>query len=683
MDDNRVVIIDKKEVPIEDEANLLELIRKAKIDLPTFCYHSELSVYGACRLCMVQVEGMGLVPACSTPPSPGMEVRTNTEEIRKMRRIIVELLLANHSQNCPTCQKSTTCQLQALARRLGITKIRFRNQNRNAPVDCSSPSLIRDPNKCVLCGDCVRICSEVQSVGAIDFAYRGTETVVIPSFGKDLDKVECVNCGQCARVCPTGALTPRSEVDEVWKVLHDPSKIVIASVAPAVRVAMGEMFGLEPGVTTTGQIAAALKAIGFSKVFDTSFTADLTVLEESNEFISRVEKGENIPQFTSCCPAWVKFVEQYYPEFISHLSSCRSPQQMFGSLAKDILTADVNVKRRDLIVVSIMPCTAKKFEARRDEFTRDGVPDVDYVLTTQELGRMIEEAGLHFRDLGPESFNLPFGFKTGAGVIFGNSGGVSEAVLRYVTERLTDERRENYEFKAVRGDNGIREAVLKVKNTEVRLAIVSGLGNARTVLEKIKSGEARYDLIEVMACPGGCIGGAGQPVSKDPAVRQKRTKGIYENDRMLELHKSQQNPYVIELYSDFLGQVGGHKAHELLHTGYKSRKRISDSGLALTGDGSDSSLEVSVCFGTSCFLRGSQKLFHDILEYIRTHNLNDAVNVSASFCFEKCDRGPTVRIGETVLEKCTIDMAIEAIGRSTYKNPRYLQRAEEAEATRI
>jgi NADH-quinone oxidoreductase subunit G len=360
-------------------------------------------------------------------------------------------------------------------------------------------------------------------------------------------------------------------------------------------------------------------------------------------------------------------VEQYYPEFVNHLSSCRSPQQMFGSLAKDTLPASAKIKREDVIVVSIMPCTAKKFEARRDEFVHDGVRDVDYVLTTQELGRMIEEAGLHFKDLGPESFDLPFGFKTGAGVIFGNSGGVSEAVLRYATERLTGERKENYEFKAVRGDNGIREAALTVNGLEIRLAVVSGLGNARKILEKIKSGEARYDLVEVMACPGGCIGGAGQPVSNDPAVRQKRTKGIYENDRMLELHKSQQNPYVTELYEDLLGEVGGHKAHELLHTGYKSRKRISDSGLALSDASSDSRLEVNVCFGTSCFLKGSQKLFHDILGYIRTIGLDDQVNVSASFCFEKCDRGPTVRIGEMVIEKCTIEKVMEAIRRSSYK----------------
>ena len=507
-----VVYIDNKEISIENEQNLLELVRKARIDLPTFCYHSELSIYGACRLCMVQVEGMGLVPACSTPPAPDMKVSTNTEEIRKMRRIIVELLLANHSQNCPTCQKSTTCQLQALAKRFGITKVRFKNQLKEMPLDESSPSIVRDPNKCVLCGDCVRICSEVQGVGAIDFAYRGAQTVVIPSFGKALDKVECVNCGQCVRVCPTGALTPKSEVDDVWADIHNPSRVVVAQVAPAVRVAVGEMFGLPPGTTTTGQIAAALRAIGFDKIYDTSFTADLTVLEEGNEFIKRVTAGDRIPQFTSCCPAWVKFVEQYYPEFVDHLSSCRSPQQMFGALAKEMLSSELNVKREDVIVVSIMPCTAKKFEAKRPEFERDGVRDVDHVLTTQEFGRMIEEAGLNFRELGLESFDLPFGFKTGAGVIFGNSGGVSEAVLRYVTERLTDQRLDSYEFASVRGEDGLREAKLTVAGKTFTLAVVSGLGNTRRVLEKIKSGETHYDLVEVMACPGGCVGGAGQPV---------------------------------------------------------------------------------------------------------------------------------------------------------------------------
>ncbi len=660
MNEERYLTIDRKKVSLGDEKNLLELIRRTGIDLPTFCYHSELSVYGACRLCMVEVAGTGLVPACSTPPAEGMTVSTNTEEARKMRKIIVELLLANHSESCPTCPKSATCQLQSLARRLGISKVRFKKQDRDMPIDTSSPSLVRDPNKCVLCGDCVRVCSEVQSVGAIDFAYRGAQTMVVPSFGKTLDRVECVNCGQCARICPTGALTPRSEVEEVWKALHDPKKTVVAQVAPAVRVALGEMFGIEPGVTTTGQISAALRAIGFDMVFDTSFTADLTVIEESNEFIKRVEANERMPQFTSCCPAWVKFVEQYYPEFISHLSTCRSPQQMFGTLCKEFLSGSSALSREEIVVVSIMPCTAKKFEAKRPEFVGE-TPDVDHVLTTQELGGMIEEAGLHFRDLEPEAFDMPFGFKTGAGVIFGNSGGVSEAILRYITEHLTEEKRENYQFTSVRGEDGIREATLRVKDRELLLAVVSGLGNARKVIEKIKSGEARYDLVEVMACPGGCIGGAGQPGSKDLTVYKKRTKGIYDNDRMLELHKSQENPYVREMYRTILGEVGSDAAHRLLHTRYKSRKRIADEDVSLSGFNGDATLDVNICVGTSCFLRGSQKLLHAILDYLKVNGREKSVNVSASFCFEKCDRGPTVRVGTLVMERCTAEAVISTI----------------------
>ncbi len=661
MKETAFITIDHKDVPLESEKNLLELIRKAGIELPTFCYHSELSIYGACRLCMVEVEGMGLVPACSTPPSPNMTIKTNTEEIRKMRKIIVELLLANHSQNCHTCQKSATCQLLALARRLGVTKIRFKNQSMNLPVDESSPSITRDPNKCVLCGDCVRICSEVQTVGAIDFAYRGAKTVVIPSFGKDLAKVECVDCGQCARVCPTGALMPKSEVDDVWREIHNPHKVVMAQIAPAVRIAIGELFGLEPGRITSGQIVAALRAIGFKRVFDTSFTADLTVIEEANEFIRRIQKNENLPQFTSCCPAWVKFAEQYYPELVPHISSCRSPQQMFGALAKDMLSAQLNVKKEDIVVVSIMPCTAKKFEAKRPEFSHDGIKDVDFVLTTQELGRMIEEAGINFNELGPESFNLPFGFKTGAGVIFGNSGGVSEAVVRYLSEKLTGEKKENYEYRSLRGESGIREIKLSIGERDYSLAIVSGLGNARRIIERIKTGEGHYDFVEVMACPGGCIGGAGQPVYTHMMVRQKRTKGLYENDRMLELHKSQDNPYIQELYDTYLGEIGSPKAHELLHTHYRSRKRIADEDMYISYSDRAESLEINVCFGTSCFIKGSQKILRGILDYINANGLKNKINVSASFCFEACDRGPVIRVGEQVIEQCTIEKAKDAI----------------------
>ena len=355
----KTLTIDGLEVPIAGERNLLELIRKADIDLPTFCYHSDLSVYGACRLCIVDVEGRGIQGACSTPPEPGLKVRTQTQEIREIRRITIELLLANHDQQCPTCLKSNACQLKSVARRLGVDRIRFKRVHEPEPLDTSSVSLLRDPNKCILCGDCVRFCAEVQSVGAIDFAYRGHDAAVLPAFGQGLGEGECINCGQCAAVCTTGALTPRPEIEEVWRDLHDPTKFVIAQVAPAVRVALGEEFGLEPGVATSGQLVAALKRLGFDRVYDTSFSADLTVVEEANEFLKRKTKGEKLPQFTSCCPGWVKFAEQYFPDLLPNLSSCKSPQQMLGALCKELLPEELGIAARDLVVVSIMPCTAK------------------------------------------------------------------------------------------------------------------------------------------------------------------------------------------------------------------------------------------------------------------------------------------------------------------------------------
>lgn len=669
MKNAQTLFINNMEIPIEGERNLLEVIRKAKVELPTFCYHSEISIYGACRLCMVEVEGRGLLPACSTLPEAGLRVRTHTAEIRSMRKIIVELLLANHSSNCPTCPKGADCQLQNLARRLGITKVRFKSQESHYPLDTSSPALQRDPNKCILCGDCVRVCEEIQSVGAIDFAYRGSQAMVLPCFGKNLNNVECVFCGQCSRVCPTGALMPKSNINEVWEALHDPTKLVVAQIAPAVRISIGEDFGLSPGITTTGQIISALRILGFDKIYDTSFTADLTVIEETSEFIKRLEKKERLPQFTSCCPAWVKFVEQYYPEMIPHLSTCRSPQQMFGSLCKEILASKIGIAKKDLVVVSIMPCTAKKFEATRPEFNQDGVPDVDFVITTQELARMIKETGLQFNKLEPDSFDLPFGFKTGAGVIFGNSGGVTEAVLRYASEKISGKKAENYEFTAVRGDKGIREVTATVDGIELKLAVVSGLGNARQLLDSIKSGREHYDLVEVMSCPGGCIGGAGQPIPKDLTLptRLSRTRGLYENDKMLQLHKSQDNPYLAEIYESLLGFPGSSTAHNLLHTHYNSRQRIKTQDSPEESAIEDKRLEISVCFGTGCFIKGSQKILKELLEYIRVNDLEELVQVKASFCFEKCDRGPVVRVGNEIIEKCTFEKVKDALLRSMLK----------------
>ena len=567
----RTLTIDGLEVPINGARNLLELIRKADIDLPTFCYHSELSVYGACRLCLVDIEGRGIQGACSTPPEPGLKVRTQTQELREIRRISIELLLANHDQQCPTCLKSSSCQLRDVARRLGVQQVRFKPVHEPHPIDQSSIALVRDPNKCILCGDCVRFCAEIQSVGAIDFAYRGHDAAVLPAFGRGLGEGECINCGQCAVVCTTGALAPRPEIEQVWAALNDRTKYVVAQVAPAVRVALGEQFGLEPGAASSGQLVAALKRLGFDRVYDTSYAADLTVVEEAGEFLQRKARGEKLPQFTSCCPGWVKFAEQYFPDLLPHLSSCKSPQQMLGALCKETLPAELGFDRKNIVVVAIMPCTAKKFEAKRPEFARDGSPDVDHVLTTQELARMIEEGGLRYTKLRPESYDMPMGFKTGAGVIFGNSGGVSEAVLRYAAEKVSGEKLRSPDFHAVRGEDGMRLATIEIGDVTLKLAVVHGLKNARTLAEKVRKGKTGLDLIEVMACPGGCIGGAGQPLTRDPEARRQRTRGLYDVDKNLDLHKSQENHFVADCYQRHLGEVGGEKAHHLLHTHYTNR----------------------------------------------------------------------------------------------------------------
>ncbi|MFH0753541.1 MAG: NADH-dependent [FeFe] hydrogenase, group A6 [Candidatus Omnitrophota bacterium] len=667
MNTGKFINIDGREVAFTDEKNLLEVIRKANIDIPTFCYVSELSVYGACRMCTVEVEGKGLTTSCSLPPEPGMRVRTNTDSVRQIRKIALELILANHESECPTCTKNTSCKLQDLSKRMGITKVRFRSVKKTAPVDHSAV-IVRNPNKCILCGDCVRMCSQVQGIGAIDFAYRGHEVVVQPAYGKSLEEVQCVYCGQCVRVCPTGALTPRSEVKEVWKSLDDKNKTVIVQIAPAVRVALGEAFGLAAGELTTGQIVAALKMMGFKKVFDTCFAADLTILEEGHEFIHRLTHAGTLPMFTSCCPGWVKYVEQHHPDMLGNLSSCRSPQQMFGAVAKNVMASEWGIKKEDMTVVSIMPCTAKKFEAKRPEFMEHGMADVDHVITTQELAQMINEYGIQFRHLQPEALDMPMGFKTGAGVIFGNTGGVTEAVLRFVYEKVEGKPLDNCDFHQVRGESGMRSAEVVLGGKTFKLAVVHSLANARSLLEKIRKGECMYHFIEVMSCPGGCVNGAGQPINFELDYKKKRTQGLYEADKMLQLHKSQDNPYIKELYVRKLDFPGSDRAHHLLHTRYNARRRMKGRSMVIVNGGHENKLEIRVCVGTSCYLRGAQDLLHHLAKYISDKGWQERVLVKATFCFEKCNKGPTVKIGEAVIVHCdfakataAIDKAVEAL----------------------
>ncbi len=663
----KALTVDGKTVTFNGERNLLEVIRKANIDMPTFCYYSELSTYGACRLCLVDVEGRGLNTSCSIQPEPGLVVKTNTAQLRSIRKFTIELLLASYEHDCTTCTKSTACKLQELAKRLGVTKVRFNRGENKLPIDESSLALTRDPNKCILCGDCVRACEEIQGIGAIDFAFRGADSRVVPAFGRGLSKVDCVDCGQCSRVCPTGAIVPRSEVDSVWRELDNPNKTVVVHFAPAVRVAIGEEFGMPAGTVLPGQIVSALRSLGFDKVYDTSFTADLTIMEEGTEFIGRVTNGGVFPMFTSCCPAWVKYTEQYHPEMIPNLSSCRSPQGMFGSLAKKYLPQLLGKDAKDIVVVSIMPCTAKKVEARRPEFNTDGMRENDYVLTTQEFALMIKQAGVRFQELSPEAFDLPFGYKTGAGVIFGNSGGVTEAALRYIVEAVDNKPLANVDFYDVRGEEGLREAELTVGGNNVRIAVVHGLKNAKRIIKDIQDGKKQYHFIEVMSCPGGCIGGAGQPVYFNPDTRKERTKGLYEADKMLQHHKSQDNPYITELYKDFLGDIGGHKAHDTLHTHYHNRKRISEDGMAILG-GDGSKLSINICVGTNCFVKGSQEILKNVLNYIDEKGISDFVEVKANFCMENCDKGPSVSIGNTLYSKADYQSVIKELDAQLEKH---------------
>ena len=549
--------INGQTVQAPKNATILEAARSAGIHIPTLCYHSELAPEGACRLCVVEATGARtLVASCVYPVAEGMVVKTNTDKVRAARRMVVELLLANHPKDCLACQKSGDCELQNIAADLGLRKIRFEGGARKAhTIDASNPCLVRDQEKCILCGRCIRVCRDVQGMSVYSFAERGFDTIVSTAFEQDLGKVECSYCGQCASVCPTGAIVEKDDTEKVWSAINDPDKIVIVQTAPAVRVALGEELGME----------------GFDKIFDTNFSADLTIMEEGHEFLHRLTNGGVLPMITSCSPGWVNMIELKYPDLLPHLSSAKSPQQMFGAIAKTYYAEKAGIDPAKIVSVSVMPCTAKKAEAARPEMNASGYRDVDVVITTRELGRMIREAGLDFKHLPEDSYDSPLGTGTGAAVIFGTTGGVMEAALRTVADVLTGENLQTVDYNDVRGMEQTREAELTIAGNTVKIAVVHTLASARKILERIRAGEADYQFIEVMCCPGGCVGGGGQPFRTTAAIREHRMDGLYKVDKNMNLRQSHKNPDIQTLYSEFLKEPNSHLAHELLHTHYEDR----------------------------------------------------------------------------------------------------------------
>ena len=557
--------------------SILEAARMAGIEIPTLCYLKKINEIGACRICMVEVKGArSLVTACVYPVNEGMEIFTNTERVRKSRKMTLELILSTHDRKCLSCVRSGTCELQQLCKEFGVDdEGRFDGANPVHEYDDSAIHMIRDNGKCILCRRCVAAC-QAQHISVIGANARGFDTHIGSAFERPLDSVACVSCGQCIVNCPTGAIYEKDDTAKVLEAINDPEKFVVVHTAPSIRVTLGECFGMHIGTNVQGKMVAALRRLGFDKVFDTDFGADLTIVEEANEFLGRVQNGGVLPMITSCSPGWIKYCEHYYPDMLDHLSTCKSPQQMSGAIIKTWYAEKMGIDPKDIVVVGIMPCTAKKFETKRDDQAASGYPDVDYSLTTRELGRMIESAGIYFKHLPDEEFDNPLGDSTGAAVIFGATGGVMEAALRTAVETLTGESLPNPEFVDVRGTEGIKEATYNVAGMDVKVAVASGLGNARKLLERVKSGEADYHFIEIMGCPGGCVNGGGQPqvsgaVRNTVDVQGIRAKVLYDNDAAKTIRKSHENPSIKKVYEEYFGEPGSHKAHEVLHTTYVKR----------------------------------------------------------------------------------------------------------------
>lgn len=572
------LIIDGERVEVEKGTSILDAAKKLNINIPTLCHMymnngKTRNCKGTCRVCVVEQEGKGkLIPSCSVDASEGMVIKTHSPRAIKARRTIVELLLSDHPNDCLQCERNGKCELQKIAADLGIRKNRFHGEISKYEVDKSSKVIVRDMDKCILCRRCITMCNEVQKINVLTQIDRGFNSVVSTFFNEPLVDTNCTYCGQCVAVCPTGALSEERDYDKIWPLLDDKNKHVVVQVAPAVRVALGEEFDIEFGVNITPKMVAALKKMGFKGVYDTNFAADMTIMEEATEFIERFTKGENLPLMTSCCSAWVNFVENQYPENTRFLSSCKSPQQIFGAMAKNYLPKKLGIDPKDVVVVSIMPCTAKKYEANREEMGRDGIKDVDIVITTREFSQMLKESGIDLKNLKDAEFDNPLGESTGAGSIFGTTGGVMEAALRTAYEWVTGETLENVDFKDVRGLKGIKETTISLKGKDINIAVASSLGNARKIMDDIKEGKSKYHFVEVMACPGGCINGAGQPYSKcDTEIVKKRMECIYSVDSNKVIRKSHENPMVKQAYDEFFEKPNSHTAHELLHTHYRTK----------------------------------------------------------------------------------------------------------------